>query len=237
MLAYERGGLQKRIEQIEEELKAYADVTGSIVIKKIHGKTYYYLQWKADGKLCSRSLGVVKPGSIAKEEQRLQEKKALKDELGEKKALLEELDKSLKSVKRQCARKRILEDYTFEVYWKDEITARVYVRGADVTVSRFTEHPLRQLFAKNKMTRHQLNNILTSRCWDKGRPDIGQLLEKIGLEHYAPREIVRRTHGVSYNDFIWFRFPGEEITSGDVLVKRGGLVKSNRHDGRDGRAD
>ena len=58
--------------------------------------------------------------------------------------------------------------------------------GADVTVSRFTEHPLRQLFAKSKMTRHQLNNILISRCWDKGRPDIDRLLENIGLEHYTP---------------------------------------------------
>lgn len=222
MLAYERAGLKKRIEQVEEQLKAYADVAGSIVIKKINGKPYYYLQWTADGKLCSRSLGAVKPGSVAKEERRLQEKRALKDELAEKKELLEELDKSLKSIKRQCAKKRILKDYTFEVYWKDEITARVYVRGADVTVSRFTEHPLRQLFAKNKMTRHQLNNILISRCWDEGRPDIDWLLKNIGLEHYTPHEIVRRTHGASYNDFIWFRFPGEEITSKDVLVKRGG---------------
>lgn len=219
MLAYEKSMVKKRIEQIEQELGDYDDVVGTIVIKKIKGKLYYYRQWEEGGKLYSRSLGVVKPGSVAVEERRFMQKTKLKDELREKRALWEELDKSLKRVCRQWEKKRILEDYTFEVYWKDEITARVYVRGADVIVSRFIEHPLHQLFAKNKMTRHQLNQILISRCWDQGRADIEQLLEGIGLEYYNPHEIVKRTHGVSYNDYIWFRFPGEELTSKDVLVR------------------
>ena len=39
------------------------------------------------------------------------------------------------------------------------------------------------------------------------------------LSEYNPYEIVKHTHGVSYNDFIWFRFPGEKLTSKDVLVR------------------
>ena len=53
----------------------------------------------------------------------------------------------------------------------------------------------------------------------KYRADIGEKLTNLGLKEYNPYEIVKRTHGVSYNDFIWFRFPGEKLTSKDVLVR------------------
>ena len=53
----------------------------------------------------------------------------------------------------------VLDDFTFEVYWKDEIAARVYVKKQNVTVSRFTDNPGKQLFAQRKMTRFQLGKI------------------------------------------------------------------------------
>ena len=46
---------------------------------------------------------------------------------------------------------------------------------------------------------------------EKERPDIMEILKNIGLSEYNPYEIVKHTHGVSYNDFIWFRFPGEKL--------------------------
>ena len=113
----------------------------------------------------------------------------------------------------------VMDKFAFEVYWKDEITARVYVRGKDVVVSRFTDNPGKQLFADKKMTRYQLGRILELRCWDKQRSDITEILAHLGLKEYNPYEIVRKTHGVSYNDYIWFRFPGEKLTSKDVLVR------------------
>lgn len=68
--------------------------------------------------------------------------------------------------------KKILEDYSFEVFWKDQLTAQVSVEGSRVHVVRHIRHPLRQLFAADEMTRNQLNKILELRCWDRGRPDI-----------------------------------------------------------------
>ena len=113
----------------------------------------------------------------------------------------------------------MLENYSFEVFWKDEKTAHVQVENETVNVERFTEHPLKQLFAEEKMSRYQLNRILELRCWDRGRPDTDEILKYLGLTAYIPYEIIRKTHGVSYNDFIWFRFPGEQISSRDVLVR------------------
>ena len=114
---------------------------------------------------------------------------------------------------------RIIEDYSFEVFWKDDITASVNVHGDKVRVMRYVRHPLKQLFAEDVMTRYQLNRILEMRCWDRRREDIDEILVHLGLKEYNPYEIVRKTHGVSWNDYIWFRFPGEKLTSRDVLVR------------------
>jgi hypothetical protein len=113
----------------------------------------------------------------------------------------------------------MLTNYSFEVLWKDEITARVSVEQDKVRVERFCEHPLRQIFASDKMTRYQLNKILSMRCFDEGRSDAREKLNALGLTDYVPYEIVKRTHGVSYNDYIWIRFPGEKLCAADVMVR------------------
>ena len=112
-----------------------------------------------------------------------------------------------------------MDNFSFEVYWKDELTAKVHVKGNAVNVSRFTDNPAKQLFAEKKMTRFQLGKIFELRCWERERADINDILEYLGLKEYNPYEIVKKTHGVSYNDYIWFRFPGENITCKDVLVR------------------
>lgn len=124
-----------------------------------------------------------------------------------------------KSKRMDKAGEKIIEDYSFEVFWKDILTASVSVEGSRVKVVRYVEHPLRQLFASENMTRYQLNKILELRCWDRGRADINEILAHLGLKDYNPYEIVKKTHGVSWNDYIWFRFPGENLTSKDVLVR------------------
>lgn len=113
----------------------------------------------------------------------------------------------------------MLKDYSFEVFWRDELTARVSVQGSRVHVSRYCIHPLKQLFAKEEMTRYQLNRILEMRCFEKERADVPQILDRLGLKEYNPYEFVKKTHGVSYNDYIWFRFPEENLTAKDVLVR------------------
>ena len=64
-----------------------------------------------------------------------------------------------------------------------------------------------------------MTEILRSRCIDEGRSDVGRVLKAMGLNEYNPLEIVRRTHGVSYNDYIWIRFPGEKLRAEDVMVR------------------
>lgn len=211
--------LDEELKKIETELAEELSVQKSIVIKEISGKLYYYVQWRDGKKICTEYVGRVRPGLIAGEEQRIQRREELLFQKKEKENIKRHLEKMLGEMEKDFEKTKIIGDYYFEVYWKDEITARVHVEGSYVRISRYTSHPLKQLFANDRMSRHQLNRILEMRCWDKERADIGEILKGFGLREYNPYEIVRKTHGVSYNDYIWFRFPGEQITGKDVLVR------------------
>ena len=168
------------------------------------------------GKKGTPTMGGIIIAELEKQQQMIH---TLQKETKELEWNIQSLDKMIQCYKKRKKKESVIDDFTFEVYWKDEITARVYVKKHNVTVSRFTDNPGKQLFAQKKMTRFQLGKIFEMRCWEKGRPDIMEILKNIGLSEYNPYEIVKHTHGVSYNDFIWFRFPGEKLTSKDVLVR------------------
>ena len=203
---------QKKLDQLQEK-------KSNITIKKINGELYYYAQHRENGKVVSKYLGPVNPGSIADEEKKQMQIADLAEKVKKLKLDIESLEQMIKCLVKRKKQDTILDNFSFEVYWKDDITARVYVKGKNVTVSRFTDNPGKQLFAEKKMTRYQLGKIFEMRCWEKERADINEILENLGLKEYNPYEIVRKTHGVSYNDYIWFRFPGEELSSKDVLVR------------------
>lgn len=203
---------QKKLDQLQEK-------KSNITIKKINGELYYYAQHRENGKVVSKYLGPVNPGSIADEEKKQMQIADLSEKVKNLKLDIESLEQMIKCFVKRKKQDTILDNFSFEVYWKDDITARVYVKGKNVTVSRFTENPGKQLFAEKKMTRYQLGKIFEMRCWEKERADINEILGNLGLKEYNPYEIVRKTHGVSYNDYIWFRFPGEELSSKDVLVR------------------
>ncbi len=46
-----------------------------------------------------------------------------------------------------------------------------------------------------------------------------KLLKYMNLEKYNVYDILRFTHGVDVDDFIWFKFDGEDITFDDVRVR------------------
>lgn len=105
----------------------------------------------------------------------------------------------------------------FTVYWKDEKTAYVDLSGPTVKITRYVIHPVKQIFAKDEITRYELGQVLRLRCWDENRDNLHRYLEKMGLDEYNPYKICEYTHGVMFGSFIWFRFDGEDITAKDVL--------------------
>lgn len=108
----------------------------------------------------------------------------------------------------------------FSTYWKNDLVAKVEVQGTEVDVTRFVLHPVKQIFYADRLNIFQLSQIFEDRCWEKGRADINEILRKLGLKYYDPLEIVKKTHGVSYNDFLWFQFMGENFRYEDIKMAR-----------------
>ncbi len=104
-------------------------------------------------------------------------------------------------------------------YWKDEPVSEFYVSGSVVRVKRFVQHPVKQIFNQEKMDIVALSEILKRRCWEENRDGLAQILQKLGIAHYDPLSIVKKTHGVSYNDFLWFQFDGEQLFWADVATR------------------
>lgn len=61
--------------------------------------------------------------------------------------------------------------------------------------------------------------LLESRTIPRTRDDLWYYLKAYGLREYNPLEMVKKDHGVSYSDFYWIRFMGEELTFNDVRVR------------------
>lgn len=113
-------------------------------------------------------------------------------------------------------------DFRFETFWRDEKTSDVDVKSDKVYIKRFTTHPAKQIFCADEMSRFELGDIvLKSRCFDKNRPDCNELLEHMGLEDYDVYKICRKTHGIMVQDFIWFRYEGEDIQWSDIEKLKG----------------
>ncbi len=105
----------------------------------------------------------------------------------------------------------------FDVFFDDEKTAEVRIEPPIVRVNRLVIHPVMQIFAKDVLTMAEFEQVLRNRCWDEHRADIEKYLEKLGLKKFDPYKICEHTHGVMIENYTWFRFEGEDITSKDVL--------------------
>ncbi len=107
----------------------------------------------------------------------------------------------------------------FELFWRDDLISRVHVDGTTVYIDRLIQHPAKQLFWTNKMNIFQLSMIFEDRCWERNRDDIDDIIHNLGLKSYDLFEITKLTHGTNYNDCLWFKFEGENISFIDVMPR------------------
>ncbi|MBP3718058.1 MAG: hypothetical protein J6I58_00895 [Eubacterium sp.] len=161
---------KSKLVQIDEELDNIGRYRSSIVIKKIKGNLYYYEQWREDGKIKSRCIGKMLPGIIADTEERIKRREELLKKYAEITRIMTHLSRNINDTQREDLYE--LEDYSFEVFWKNELSARVSAKGKNVHVSRYIIHPVKQLFSADYISRNQLNMVLKLRCFEEGRSDV-----------------------------------------------------------------
>lgn len=115
--------------------------------------------------------------------------------------------------------------YNFSVLWKNEVVADVSITeepdGFKTLnfIRRYTDDVGKQPFGGTRLDLPRVYEFLENRWFERGRPDVPWQLEGLGLTEYNPWEIVKKTHGVMFEDFIWVRFEGEKLVWEDVKIR------------------
>ena len=82
-LCTQRDEIEHELNAQREQLQQFNGKKRSIIVKKIRGSLYYYLQCRSEGKVKSTYLAPVVPGAIAEEENREQAINQLHTEIRE----------------------------------------------------------------------------------------------------------------------------------------------------------
>lgn len=109
-------------------------------------------------------------------------------------------------------------DYCFDVMWKDDVIASVSITNnrKDIKIKKFNNDIYKQPFMYGKMDLDRVYQFISYRCFEEGRGDKEELLELLGLEEYNPWEIIKKTHGRLFEDYLWVRFPEDNIKWEDI---------------------
>lgn len=109
----------------------------------------------------------------------------------------------------------------FTIMYRNEAAAEVLISDdkKEVTIKKLIPDSLKQPFGGNKLDLERIYDFLKSRCYEDGRVDLPEILSQAGLKSNNPWQWMRITHGVTYDDMFWIKFPGEDLRWEDVKVR------------------
>lgn len=111
--------------------------------------------------------------------------------------------------------------YEFEYLNKDRVVASVLadLQNNKVQVVRYTDSFLDNPLPRGNLNIFDLYDFIEGRCFPRSRANAKEVLASLNLTEYNPYEIVKKTHGIQWDDFYWIRFKGENLTYNDVKVR------------------
>lgn len=113
------------------------------------------------------------------------------------------------------------DNYSFKVYFKDDLMSEVCVKGSSITFRNYSTNPLWLPFGVHTTaTPELLDEFFEERCFPRDRVNCKQLLRTLGLDCYEPELICRKTHGVQFDDFLWIQFSDEpQVTFDEIRLR------------------
>lgn len=110
------------------------------------------------------------------------------------------------------------DDYNFMVMYKNEEVAFVHVSAdhKEVSIKKIMPDGMKQVFNGSKLDLERVYSFLKERCFEDGYTDLENVLAKVGMTSNNPWEWNRKTHGVTWEDYFWVKFEGENIVWEDV---------------------
>lgn len=102
----------------------------------------------------------------------------------------------------------------FDYMFKDKVCTSVTIQTCNgkqtVSIKNYTDDLVDRLFGINENpTIEDLNKALEERCFPRTRYNCKEVLKHLDLPFYDPMMIIRKTHGVFFDDFMWIRFEDE----------------------------
>lgn len=114
----------------------------------------------------------------------------------------------------------MIKNLNFQVMRENYPVATISIQnGRLAKVEKYTNEYYNQPFKYEPVTLEFVLDFLQSRAIQPDKQNIVQILERLGLDHYNTLEILRKTHGVDFDDFYWIKFEGENISYDDVRVR------------------
>lgn len=115
---------------------------------------------------------------------------------------------------------KVIKDITFYVMSKDEKIAKCVIRDGElISIDKYAKEIYDQPFYGENTSLEYVMSFLEDRVVNRNKYNINEILASLGLDHYDMIDILRKTHGVSYDDFTWIKFEGENISYKDVRVR------------------
>lgn len=108
----------------------------------------------------------------------------------------------------------------FDIYFRNEKTGRVEIVNNKLVRNDvyIKEHVIAKHLCPNSKTVESVLDILKDRVLCEQRCD-ETMLRLMGLKEYNVYDILRNTHGVDSDDYLWIKFDCEDITWDDVKVR------------------
>ena len=115
--------------------------------------------------------------------------------------------------------------YHMWVYNRNDLVARVdydYCRNY-VSVENYTDNIfIRPFGIKEDVTISDLEAFFEERVRSPNRADIKEILDYYGMKSYDAYELVLKTHGSQFGDYIWVKFDeNDPYCFEDLLASRG----------------
>lgn len=109
----------------------------------------------------------------------------------------------------------------YHIMHKDTPVADVYLSDdrKEISIKKLIMDGIKQPFRANVFNKRIFYEFLENRCYENCRANLSEILAAHGLKNNNPYEWVKISHGVTYEDFWWIKFDGEDISWEEVRIR------------------
>ena len=108
----------------------------------------------------------------------------------------------------------------FNVMFRDEVVAYVEINNNNlIKVETYSNVVYKQPFIKKPVTLEYVKAFLQKRVVSPDKTNIDEILKQLEIPKYDIIEILKKTHGTNFDDFIWIKFIGEDVSWDEVKLR------------------